>query len=193
VLTVHGVCSKESKDTVVISNFANNLAVSILDTSTTCANTPFVLHASATGGYPVYNFGWFIDGNSNPLSTTSSLAYISPDTQGKYTIGVYVNDSCGYSKAAYEVITVLPPCSVIIPNIITPNGDNANDLFKIKNIEFHPNTSITIFDRWGRKVYENSNYNNEWKADGTADGTFFYIIDVPDDKKYSGFVTVFRK
>jgi gliding motility-associated-like protein len=87
---------------------------------------------------------------------------------------------------------VKPPCSVEIPNIITPNGDNVNDFFKIKNIEYHPNTSVTIYDRWGKKVYENPNYNNEWKGEGVSDGTFFYIIDVPDDKKYTNFITVFR-
>ncbi|MCZ8284497.1 MAG: gliding motility-associated C-terminal domain-containing protein, partial [Bacteroidia bacterium] len=80
-----------------------------------------------------------------------------------------------------------------IPNVITPNGDIANEFFKIKNIEYHPNTNVTIFDRWGKKVYENPNYNNEWRADGVSDGTFFYVVDVPDDKQYSGFVTVFRK
>lgn len=193
VLTVDGVCANQDKDTVVIKNFVNDLAVSILDSSTTCANSPFVLNAVANGGYPDYTYGWFIDGNPNSLSNTTSLSFISPGTQGQYNIGVYVNDSCGYSAVDYQTITVLPPCSVEIPNVITPNGDNSNEFFKIKNIEFHPNTNVTIFDRWGRKVYENPNYNNEWKAEGVSDGTFFYVIDVPEDKKYSGFITVFKK
>ncbi|MES2131054.1 MAG: gliding motility-associated C-terminal domain-containing protein [Bacteroidota bacterium] len=193
VLTVDGVCANQNKDTVVISNFVNDLAVSILDSSTTCANTPFVLNAAASGGYPNYTYGWFIDGNPNSLSNTSSLSFVSPGTQGQYNIGVYVSDSCGYNVVDYQTITVLPPCSVEIPNIITPNGDNANEFFKIKNIEYHPHTNVTIFDRWGRKVYENPNYNNEWKAEGVSDGTFFYVVDVPDDKKYSGFITVFKK
>ncbi|MBK6985150.1 MAG: gliding motility-associated C-terminal domain-containing protein [Bacteroidetes bacterium] len=60
-------------------------------------------------------------------------------------------------------------------------------------MEYHPNTSVTIFDRWGLKVFESTNYNNEWKGDGVSDGTFFYVIDVPQDKKYSGFITVFKK
>ena len=109
-----------------------------------------------------------------------------------YTIVLYVNDSCGYNATAFEVITVLPPCTVIIPNVITPNGDGLNDYFIIANLEHHPNTSVTIFDRWGRKSYENANYNNEWKADNSSDGTYFYVIDVPNDKKYSGFISVFH-
>jgi gliding motility-associated-like protein len=193
VLTVNGVCANADSDTVTVSNFVNNLAVSIIDSSTTCANTPFNLNSSVTGGYPNYTYSWFILPNVNSISSNSFLSATSPDTQGSYTVAVVVSDSCAYQQTAYEIIVVLPPCSVTIPNIITPNGDGANEFFKIKNLEFHPNTSVTIFDRWGKKVFESPNYNNEWKADGVSDGTFFYVIEVPDDKKYSGFITVFKE
>lgn len=192
VVTVSGVCAYPTSDTVVVSNFVDNLGVVINDTSSACAGTPFVLNASANGGYPAYNYQWTMVPSSNVISNTSILEYISPDTEGNYSFQVTVTDSCGYTKNDIQVINVLPPCSVVIPNIITPNGDGTNDFFKIKNIEHHPNTNVTIYDRWGLKVYENPNYNNEWKGDGVSDGTFFYIIDVPDDKKYTGFVTVFK-
>ena len=192
VVTVNGSCANANKDTIVIKNFVNNLAVAIIDSSTTCAGTEFTLHSNVTGGYPNYNFGWFINSNTSPISTSANLISISPANQGLYTIVLYVNDSCGYNATAFEVITVLPPCTVIIPNVITPNGDGLNDYFIIANLEHHPNTSVTIFDRWGRKSYENANYNNEWKADNSSDGTYFYVIDVPNDKKYSGFISVFH-
>lgn len=193
VVTVNGTCANSNKDTIVIKNFVDNLAIAILDTSTTCAGTQYTLQSLVAGGYPNYNYAWFMDNNTTPISTSPNLTSISPSTEGTYTIGVYVNDSCGYNKAAYEVITVLPPCSVTIPNVITPNGDGHNDFFVIKNIEHNPNTAVTIFDRWGKKVFENPNYNNEWKADNLDDGTFFYVIDVPNDKKYSGFITVYHQ
>ena len=192
VVTVNGSCANANKDTIVIKNFVNNLAVAIIDSSTTCAGTEFTLHSNITGGYPGYNYGWFINSSTSPLSTSANLISISPANQGLYTIVLYVNDSCGYNATAFEVITVLPPCTVIIPNVITPNGDGLNDYFIIANLEHHPNTSVTIFDRWGRKSYENANYNNEWKAEHSSDGTYFYVIDVPNDKKYSGFISVFH-
>jgi gliding motility-associated-like protein len=192
VVTVNGNCANATRDTIVIKNFVDNIAISIIDSSTTCAGTEFTLHSNVTGGYPSYNFGWFMDSNTSAISNSNNLTSISPANQGTYLITVNVNDSCGYTKSATEVITVLPPCNVVIPNVITPNGDGVNDYFIIANIEHHPNTSVSIFDRWGRKVYENANYNNEWKADHSADGTYFYVIDVPDDKKYSGFITVFH-
>ena len=192
VVTISGVCAYSTSDTVVVKNFVNDLAISIVDTSSACAGTPFTLNALATGGYPTYHYEWTMVPSPSILSNTAVFNSISPDTQGNYTIVVYVSDSCGYNTTDYQVINVLPPCAIMIPNIITPNGDNANDYFKITNIEHHPNTNVTIFDRWGLKVYENPNYNNEWKGDGVSDGTFFYVIDVPDDKKYSGFITVFK-
>ncbi len=192
VVTVDGNCAFTSTDTVVVKNLVNDLSIIITDTSTTCAGKPFTLNAIASGGYPAYEYAWFIYPNSNIISSTSSLSYTSPDAEGSYTVSVFVGDSCGYSGSDFELINVLPPCVVTIPNVFTPNGDNANEFFKIKNIEHHPNTSLTIFDRWGKKIYENNDYNNEWKAEGVADGTYFYIVDVPEDKKYTGFVTVFK-
>jgi gliding motility-associated-like protein len=193
VITVNGACAYTASDTVILENLADDLSVSILDTSTTCGGKPFTLNAVVSGGHPAYSYYWYIYPNSTSISHASSVTYNSPEAEGTYTVTVYVADSCSYSRADFELIKVLPSCNVIIPNVITPNGDNANEYFKIKNIELHPNTSLIIFDRWGNKIYENSNYNNEWKAENVVDGTYFYVLDVPEDKKYSGFITVFKQ
>ena len=192
VVTVNGNCAKPTSDTIVVRNFVDDLGISILDSSSTCANSPFTLSSLATGGYPTYNYSWNINGNPYLIGTGQNLDFTSPSSSGNYTISVSVMDSCGYQKTAYEVITVLPPCSITIPNVITPNGDNVNDFFIIQNIEYHANSNLLIFDRWGKKVYSNSNYKNEWKAEDTVDGTYFYILDIVDDKKYTGFISVFH-
>lgn len=189
-VTVIDSCSYVKSDIDIINVLPNTLNVSILDSSSTCGGSPFTLNAQASSGYPDYSYVWTFGGSV--LSNNQSLSSTSPTSEGNYTITVTATDSCGYQASDIQLINVKPPCSVEIPNIITPNGDNVNDFFKIKNIEYHPNTSVTIFDRWGKKVYENPNYNNEWKGEGVSDGTFFYIIDVPDDKKYTNFITVFR-
>ena len=64
--------------------------------------------------------------------------------------------------------------------------------YRTTNLDKHPNSALTIFDRWGKKVFDSPDYQNNWKADGASDGTFFYILHVPDDKSYSGFITVFH-
>ena len=185
-------CSYQRTDSEVIIVLPNTLNVSIIDSVSLCGNTSFTLNSFTSGGYTVYNYNWYYTPNTNSISNTSILNSTTPEFEGLYTIALTVMDSCGYQQTDLQVINVLPPCQIQIPNVITPNGDASNEFFKIKNIEYHPNTSITIFDRWGRKVYENPNYNNEWNAEGVADGTFFYIVEVPNDKKYNGFLTVFK-
>lgn len=192
VVMVNGQCANAATDTVVISSSVNDLSVSILGASPICPDKPVTLKARASGGHPEYTFGWLIDGTPTASSNPDPAFFTSPGAQGEYTVAVYVNDSCGYKAGDFEVIVVLP-CHIEIPNVITPNNDASNEFFKIKNIEYYQNVSVTIFDRWGKKVYENPDYHNEWRGEGVSDGTFFYVIDVPNDKRYSGFVTVFIK
>ncbi|MBS1635950.1 MAG: gliding motility-associated C-terminal domain-containing protein [Bacteroidetes bacterium] len=192
VVTVNGVCANSDKDTVVVSNIPNNLTVSIVDSVSLCAEVPFSLNSLASGGVPAYTYKWTLDPSPSIIGTSPTLNYTTPSSQGNYVVTLTVSDSCGYMHTDYQVINVLPPCSVVIPNVITPNSDGVNDAFVIKNVEHHPNTAVTIYDRWGKKVFESSDYHNEWKGDGTSDGTFFYIVNVPDDKSYNGFITVFH-
>lgn len=192
-VSVMDSCSYQANDNDVIVVLPNTLNIAIVDSVSLCGNTPFTLSSASSGGYPNYSYQWFLLPNNNSISNTSGLSSTTPANEGNYPIQVVITDSCGYQQSDIQIINVLPPCQVEIPNVITPNGDLANDYFKIKNIEYHPNTSVTIFDRWGVKVFESTNYDNEWKGDGVSDGTFFYVIDVPQDKKYSGFITVFRK
>ena len=191
VATVSGSCAISSSASVVVSNFSNNLQVSIADSAAICPSSPFGLTAVASGGRPNYNFNWAILPNTSSVSNSNPASISAPEAQGVYTISVVVTDSCGYIAGDAQLITVLPPCQIVIPNIITPNGDGANDVFRITNIEYHPNSVLTVYDRWGKKVYENQNYRNDWNGSGMNDGTYFYILDVPDDKKYNGFITIF--
>ena len=190
-VTVIDSCGYQKSSVGTINVLPNTLNVSILDSSFACGGTPLALNSQAYNGYPNYSYSWSM-GSAN-ISNTQALSSTNPTSEGTYTVMVTATDSCGYQASDIQLITVLPPCMIEVPNVITPNGDTHNDYFKIKNIEYHPNTIVTIFDRWGKKVYENQNYNNEWKAEGINDGTYFYIIDVPNDKKYNGFITIFGK
>ncbi len=192
VVTVNGFCANTATSSVVVSNFATDINVSIIDSVSICANTELVLNTLTTGGKPPYLYNWTILPDINSISTSYLLNTTAPATEGTYSVMFVSTDSCGFTDFDTQVINVLPPCDIIIPNIITPNGDGANDYFVIKNIEYHSNSALTIFDRWGKKVFVSSNYSNEWKGNGLNDGTYFYVVDVPDDKTYNGFVQILR-
>jgi len=49
--------------------------------------------------------------------------------------------------------------NVFIYNLVTPNGDGKNDYFIIDNINRYPNNRVEIYNRWGVRVYETTNYD----------------------------------
>lgn len=49
---------------------------------------------------------------------------------------------------------------VVIYNVLTPNGDGMNDYFYIDDVNLYPNNKVAIYNRWGRKIYETTNYDN---------------------------------
>ena len=65
-------------------------------------------------------------------------------------------------------------------------------IFFIKKLDRNPETSLAIFDRWGKKIYDNANYDNTWKPDGLNDGVFFYIVETKKRGKFSGFFHVIK-
>jgi gliding motility-associated-like protein len=88
-------------------------------------------------------------------------------------------------------------------NIVTPNGDGAHDFLKLANIEAYPANTVSIFNRWGDKVYSISQYNNsesgkrfegvsnEGEQRALNDGTYFYVIEL-GSRKISGFLQLSR-
>jgi hypothetical protein len=63
----------------------------------------------------------------------------------------------------------------------------------IVNLERHPNSGLTIFNRWGQEVYSTANYQNDWNGKGVHDGVYYYILVLTDGSEpadYTGFVHV---
>jgi len=66
-------------------------------------------------------------------------------------------------------------------NLITPNGDGANEGFFIKNLELYPDNELVITNRWGDEVFRKKNYRNteEWKGSDVEDGVYYYKFVAP--------------
>jgi gliding motility-associated-like protein len=80
-----------------------------------------------------------------------------------------------------------------LPNVFTPNGDGINDFFEIKKIELFPESSLSIFNRYGKKVYESLSYNNEWNGGNLSAGTYFYMLKVRRNHQvFKGYVDIIK-
>lgn len=144
-----------------------------------CGTDSIPLTAEASGGIPPLNITW-----SNGY--TGNTSYASNAEDGIYEVTVV--DDCGHTSAV-EVL-VDPQCAIIVPNVISPNGDGQNDVFYIQGI-LASRSSVRIFNRWGQVVYEKTNYQNDWRAPGLPDGTYYYEVLVDKDPEpYTGHVTV---
>ncbi|HWY35384.1 MAG TPA: gliding motility-associated C-terminal domain-containing protein, partial [Nitrosopumilaceae archaeon] len=77
-------------------------------------------------------------------------------------------------------------------NIMTPNGDGLNDLLIFKSLEFYADAHLTLFNRWGNKIYENSAYKNDWNGAGHVDGTYFYILQISGGETFKGFLLIVK-
>ena len=65
-------------------------------------------------------------------------------------------------------------CPVVIPNIITPNGDRLNERFAPQGLG--PGTwALTVYNRWGQRVYIAEAYRNDW-GEKAAPGMYFYLL-----------------
>lgn len=138
-----------------------------------------------------YDVSWLWTSNGSSYTVeTPIFTYPEPAV---YTICLraYNSDGC-YNEICKEVTI---EDDFIIPNIFTPNGDGSNDLFVIKGM-YGSGNSLSIFNRWGKKVYENSDYKNDWN--GTAngkplsDGTYFYIMIRSNGDEHTGSITILR-
>ena len=113
------------------------------------------------------------------------------------------------------------PVDLRITTVLTPNGDGSNDLFEVfenpgdqgggnggayKSIfengdepidlsKYYLSNTLIVFNRWGEKVLEVDNYQNDWDGDGLVDGIYFYILKCDgeyEDKVYKGSVNIFN-
>ena len=67
---------------------------------------------------------------------------------------------------------------------ISPNGDTLNEFFDLQLLDVK---KLSIYNRYGMKVYSKLNYTNQWtgKSDSgkeLPDGTYYYVIEFNLDK-----------
>lgn len=96
---------------------------------------------------------------------------------------------------------ILPVPTIIAPNVFTPNGDSANDLFYL-DVTNQTSITLTVLNRWGNKMFEGTGINPAWngKTEGGAaaeEGTYFYkyLVTGVDGSEYTGhgFLQLVRK
>lgn len=143
-------------------------------------------------GTPPYTYSWTPDGGN-----TATATGLGP---GIYYL--YVTDAL--DREGRDTITISAlvddACDLHIYHGITPNGDGINDQWHIDGIAIFPDNTVTIYNRWGERVWNATGYNNEDKSwngqdlnnDKLPDGTYFYVVEIPGVETDKGWVQVTR-
>lgn len=124
----------------------------------------------------IQSYQWTLNGDN--LSTNSNVTVAAV---GEYQVTVIDSNGCRNS----DVIQIIEaPCEVEIYNVITPNNDGKNDVFEVKNLMDFPVRKLTVFNRWGKKVYSANPYNNDWDGGNLAAGVYYFILEYDNGIKF---------
>ena len=186
-----------------------------------CVNTDAVI--VTVGDYPYANFYTLTPTQYSPNSTfdfvnlstgaatydwdfgdligTSTITNPSytyqPLVTATYFVTLVVSSTLGCKDSLTSIVQLInnsPGVDVIIPTGFSPNNDSDNDDWTIYGIENYPNSKISVFNRWGLKVFEGSELFPTWNGIyggvmlPTAD--YYYIVELSDGRKFNGVVTL---
>lgn len=114
----------------------------------------------------VNSWNWFFMNTAQYTSIQQSPIFTYPDP-GTYPIALIVKNDNGCSDTIVKAIFIMEDYSIYIPNTFTPNGDGLNDFFQPKGFGIEK-YEMLIFDRWGEKIFETTDFENGW--DGKYQG-----------------------
>jgi gliding motility-associated-like protein len=136
-----------------------------------------------------------IDLNSGVINYNPNNDFVGADSLEYAICNVY--NQCDSALIIINVIEIIKP-----PQIFTPDGNGQNDTYKIKYIEKYPNSFLTVYNRWGNKVYESKGYKNDWDGYSNINlvigkkplpvGTYFYVLTYGVKRSATGFIYLKR-
>jgi gliding motility-associated-like protein len=143
-------CQKTKKFIVSLSGIAIITGVKVNDFARN--ENSITIEFSGIGDYEFSIDGDFFQDNS-------TFEGVAP---GEYTLFARDKNGCGLS---------LPFITYVLdyPRYFTPNNDGFNDVWKIKNLEKLPKSTLYIFDRYGKLLKQLTVSSNGWN--GTFNGS----------------------
>lgn len=153
-----------------------------------CFNRPAVqvINLSDPAEDTFFDFG---DGTTSDLDAT---------THAYNQDGVFALKLLGRKESCvYEDRVDLPVFELKVPNVITPDEFPENNAFVIlyggQKLSLSSLTShIVIYNRWGGKVFESKNYQDDWSGENVEAGIYYYDLKVEGETACKGWVHVIK-
>lgn len=145
-----------------------------------CPHVPFLFDVRSEAGGITYQWD---DGDQKPIR------YV----QGPNMYSVTLQNQCGTAR---DSITISLDedrcvCNAFVPNIFTPNGDGANDVFEIQTGCAPAQYELKVFDRYGELMFRTADPTTHWpgysqKGRPCAAGVYYYVLSFRTDQAVRG-------
>jgi gliding motility-associated-like protein len=172
-------CFKERTISVLPSNIATITDIQVVDAS---QNNSISIFVNGEGDYE-----YALDAINGPYQDSNTFEDIQP---GLYTVYIRDKNNCGVIDDLVSVIG--------FPKFFTPNNDTKNDFWQVSGInnQFQANSSILIFDRYGKLLKELDPLSPGW--DGTYNGVklptsdYWFKVKLQDGRIFTNHFTLKR-
>lgn len=141
----------------------------------------------------------FAAGNSGNTTWTAGELAITTSSEGDKlaTQGFQQPELSLVVKPPAETAEGTPPNLAYFNGVTSTSPTGGNDAFLIEGIGQYPDNKLMIINRWGDLIYETDNYLNDWKGtdqggNAVPQGTYYYILQVPEFKEVKGSIHVIR-
>ncbi len=186
-------CEEDTTVTLSTYTYKLNVEAETMDAWCDAGGLAGEVKVMPSGGSTPYSYFW------NGLSTGKGPR-MSNLPKGDYK--VTVTDRFGCTGDVTAEVKENFCCAIGVPNAFTPNNDGLNDEFKAVINRPIPKFEMSVFNRWGRRVFYSPSATKGW--DGNTDGgtpmdggVYFYRIRYTcemgnQEKVYQGDLTLIR-
>lgn len=170
-------CEGTKKFIVTASSIATVASMSIRDFQGGNNSATVVLTSDSIGTYQ-----YSLDG----ITFQDSPTFTNLDP-GRYTV-IIKEANCGIITHVFYIMDY--------PKFFTPNNDGTNDMWRIPYLQFQPNATVAIFDRYGKLLYFFKGGQPGW--DGKLNGydlpanDYWFRIILQDKREIRGHFSLLR-
>lgn len=195
--------STHSLANFITINTASNFSVSVTDQNGCKATKKFVIKKSSQAiikNVAVQDF--------KGLSNTVLIDYIGFGDYEFSLDGIHFQNSplfTGVKEGIYKIIIkdkngCEPTTENILvldyPRFFSPNNDGLNDVWRIPFLELMPTAKVSIFDRFGKMLYNTSANGDGWNGKFNnvmlPSDDYWFLIELSDTRKVQGHFSLIR-
>lgn len=169
-------------------------AINVSGTNTIKEGETKTIITTTTAENPVYQ--WYLN---TVLIGGANGATFDATAVGDYK--VVISQSTGCIASDEFLFTIKYPIVdadiVLIPNLISPNGDGINDTWVIPQEYISgTNTEVILMSSSGEQIFKTNDYQNNWPENmldfKNVNPVYYYIITTQDKKVKKGSITVIK-